>query len=67
MHVLFVHQTFPAQFGHIAKYLVEQHGFRATFVSKAPPGSVEGIELVQYPLRSGATEQTHYCSRTFEN
>ena len=67
MHVLFVHQTFPAQFGHIAKYLVEQHGFRATFVSKAPPGNVEGIELVQYPLRSGATEQTHYCSRTFEN
>lgn len=67
MHILFVHQTFPAQFGHIAKYLVEQHGFRATFVSKATAGNVDGIELVQYLLRSGATEQTHYCSRTFEN
>jgi glycosyltransferase involved in cell wall biosynthesis len=67
MHILFVHQTFPAQFGHIARYLVEQHGFRATFVSKATPGNVDGIELVQYLLRSGATEQTHYCSRTFEN
>jgi len=67
MHILFVHQTFPAQFGHIAKYLVERRGFRATFVSKAPPGNVDGVELVQYPLRSGATETTHYCSRTFEN
>jgi glycosyltransferase involved in cell wall biosynthesis len=67
MHILFVHQTFPAQFGHLARRLIERHGFRATFVSKAPPGNVDGIELVQYPLRGGATETTHYCSRTFEN
>ena len=67
MHILFVHQTYPAQFGHVAKYLVEQHGCRATFVSKMAPGEIDGIERIQYPLRSGATEQTHYCSRTFEN
>ena len=67
MHVLFVHQTFPAQFGHIAKYLVEQHDFRCTFVSEKRDGMVAGIERIQYQCRSGATQNTHICSRTFEN
>jgi glycosyltransferase involved in cell wall biosynthesis len=67
MHVLFVHQNFPAQFGHIAAYLVKKHGFRCTFVSQQSPGQTDGIERVQYHLQGGATQQTHYCSRTFEN
>jgi glycosyltransferase involved in cell wall biosynthesis len=67
MHVLFVHQNFPAQFGHIAAYLIRQKGFRCTFVSQHPSGMVEGIERIQYNLRGGATEQTHYSSRSFEN
>lgn len=67
MHILFVHQNFPAQFGHIAHYLVARHGYRATFVSEKPPGKDGGIERIQYQTRSGATKATHYCSRTFEN
>lgn len=67
MHVLFVHQNFPAQFGHIAAYLAQRKGFRCTFVSQHPPGKEGGIERVQYVLRGGATQQTHFCSRTFEN
>src|SRR5580698_8360818 len=67
MHVLFIHQNFPAQFGHIAAYLVRNKGFRCSFVSQHAPGTVEGIERIQYHLRGGATEQTHYAGRTFEN
>jgi glycosyltransferase involved in cell wall biosynthesis len=67
MHVLFVHQNFPAQFGHIAAYLAKNHGFRCTFVSEKPPGVSDGIERIQYKIRGGATAQNHYCSRTFEN
>jgi glycosyltransferase involved in cell wall biosynthesis len=67
MHVLFIHQNFPAQFGHIAAYLTRQKSFKCTFVSQLPSGMTEGIERIQYHLRGGATEHTHYSSRTFEN
>ncbi len=66
-HLLFVHQNYPAQFGHIAAQLVKQHGYRCTFVSQKPAGVFDGVERVQYFLRGGATSRTHYCSRTFEN
>ncbi len=67
MHVLFVHQNFPAQFGHIAAHLIQQHGHRCTFVSEKPAGNVSGIEKVQYSVKGGARETNHFCSRTFEN
>jgi glycosyltransferase involved in cell wall biosynthesis len=67
MHILFVHQNFPAQFGHIASYLVKRHGYRCTFVSQKPAGVSDGIERIQYQIRGGARKETHYCSRSFEN
>jgi glycosyltransferase involved in cell wall biosynthesis len=67
MHVLFVHQSFPAQFGHIASYLAKAHGFRCTFVTQNKPGPLEGVEVIPYQLKGGATTQTHYCSASFEN
>ncbi len=67
MHVLFVHKNFPAQFGHIASYLIKQKGYRATFVSETAPGIVEGIQKVQYQAVGGAHENSLYFTRTFEN
>jgi glycosyltransferase involved in cell wall biosynthesis len=67
MHVLFVHQNFPAQFGHIAAYLAQRPGFRCTFASEQPPGVTAGVERIKYPIRGGATEAVHFCSRSFEN
>jgi glycosyltransferase involved in cell wall biosynthesis len=67
MHILFVHQNFPAQFGHIAAYLAQNKGYRCTFLSERPAGTAAGIERIQYRLRGGATEKNHYCSRSFEN
>ncbi|ADV64248.1 glycosyl transferase group 1 [Isosphaera pallida ATCC 43644] len=67
MHILFVHQNYPAQFGHIARYLVKRHGFRCSFLSNKPAGLVDGIQRYQYTPIGGATKTTHYCVRTFEN
>ena len=67
MHVLFVHQNFPAQFGHIARKLVRNHGLQCTCVTHNPAGSSDGVVLIQYALKGGATEKTHYCARSFEN
>ena len=67
MHVLFVHQNFPAQFGHVAAYLAKKHSYRCTFVSQKPAGVSNGVERIQYQTKGGATAQTNYCSRSFEN
>jgi len=67
MHVLYVHQNFPAQFGHIAWHLSRKAGWKCTFVSETPGGMVQNVEKIQYRRSGGATRQTHFCSRTFEN
>jgi glycosyltransferase involved in cell wall biosynthesis len=67
MHILFVHQNYPAQFGHIAAHLARNHGFRCTFVSERPGESSSGVERIEYQSQGGATERTHYFSRKFEN
>ena len=67
MHVLFIHQNYPAQFGHVAEHLAARHGFRCTYLSEKPAGKVGAVERIQYAIRGGATKSTHFCSRTFEN
>ena len=67
MHILFIHQNYPAQFGHIARYFVQRKGFRSTFLSQNAPGVDGGVERIQYLIQGGATPQTHYCSASFEN
>src|SRR3954454_2821112 len=67
MHVLFVHQNFPAQFGPFAFRLARTPGYRCTFVSQRLEGTGRGVRCLKYATKGGATEKSHYCSRTFEN
>jgi glycosyltransferase involved in cell wall biosynthesis len=67
MHILFVHQAFPAQFGHLARHLVRDHGYQCTFVSRLPPGTTDGIRCLQYEPKGGATRHNSYLTRNFEN
>ena len=65
MHVLYVHQNYPAQFGHVARHLVKL-GWRCTFVSRTPEGNDGGIEKISYKAGSCSSQSTHYCARGFE-
>jgi glycosyltransferase involved in cell wall biosynthesis len=67
MHVLFVHQSYPAQFGQLARWLVSHLGWQSTFISEDAEGSDAGVQCLRYEVAGGATELSHYCSRTFEN
>ena len=67
MHVLFVHQNFPAQFRCLAPQLAAC-GWRVTFGTRngAAP-ALPGVERVIYQMRSGATHSHHPCTRGFAN
>jgi hypothetical protein len=67
MHVVFVHQTYPAQLGHLARAFAERYGWTCTYMSKNASGRHGPVECIPYVLKGGATGQTHFCGRTFEN
>lgn len=65
MHVLFVHRSFPARFGHLAQRLVDRHGCRVTFVSARGGGSRGGIRRLAYEPVGGDPESTQPLARPF--
>ena len=66
MHVLYVHQRFPAQFGHIADRLISRHGFRCTYATEKANRPTGRVQPVFYRRRGSATHATHFASRPFE-
>ncbi|HLN26876.1 MAG TPA: glycosyltransferase [Gemmataceae bacterium] len=48
MHILFLHRQFPAQFGQIARHLVQHGGVQCTFVCERPSPSSPGAGPVQF-------------------
>jgi hypothetical protein len=54
MRILFVHQNFPAQFGHIARHLIRSQGWQCDFVSETPAGIWEGVRKIRYKTSGGA-------------
>jgi glycosyltransferase involved in cell wall biosynthesis len=67
MHVMFVHQNFPAQFRYMAPRLAKEHGWRCSFITEKAQGTLPGVDKYVYPLRGGATKANHICTRNFEN
>ncbi len=51
----------------MAVHLAQKHKYRCTFVSEKELRDSAEIQHVQFPTPGGATQLTHYCSRTFEN
>ena len=55
MQILFVHQNFPAQFGHIAHHLARSRGWRCDFVTEATSASLDGVRTIPYQISGGVT------------
>ncbi len=66
MHVLFVHQNYPAQFGHLANHMEQKLGWKTTFLTKWK-GEKGMTPLLKYEPKRGSTQQTHFLSRNFTN
>jgi glycosyltransferase involved in cell wall biosynthesis len=67
MRIVFIHQNYPAQFGQLAQWLAQQHQWEVTFVTERSVEPPSHLRVIRYQPRGGATRQTHFCSRTFEN
>lgn len=67
MHVLFLHQNYPAQFRYIAPRLVRDYGWQCTFMTAKEEGSLPGVSKITYRCTGGATKGNHFATRNFEN
>ncbi|MCF7995151.1 MAG: glycosyltransferase [Chromatiaceae bacterium] len=66
MNILFVHQNFPGQFGHLAPALATR-GHRVVALSHhANAETPEGVEVQIYPLERGQTPNIHPLAAEFE-
>ncbi len=67
MQLLFVHPSYPGQFGPLLSRLAQQPGLDCVFLSTNASGLRDGVRCIPFKTRGAATSATHYCSRTFEN
>jgi glycosyltransferase involved in cell wall biosynthesis len=67
MHLLFIHQNFPAQIRCVAPWLASDAGWRCTAVShnaKRPP--MPGVSRLLYPVRADAVANSPPLGRMFQ-
>ncbi len=66
MNILFVHQNFPGQYRHLARYLATIPGHRVVFITQRESAGLPGDQTVVYrPLRQ-ITPHWHRCLRDTE-
>ncbi len=68
MHILFVHQNFPAQFKHLAPVLAAEPANRvvAMVMRSKMPDRWKGVEMVSYQASQGSTAGVHPWALDFE-
>src|SRR5690606_24936658 len=68
MKILFIHQSFPGQFKHLAPALVALgHDVRAFVLSTSSTTSWQGVKLIPYPVNRGNGKGVHPWVSDFES
>lgn len=67
MNYLFIHQSMPSQFLHLAPALAARPGNRVVFLTRSEAAPPPGVERVTYRTTRLAREGTHHYVRLFEN
>jgi glycosyltransferase involved in cell wall biosynthesis len=66
MRTLFIHQSFPAQYRHLAGALAARPGHEVVGLGEQALATVPGVRHVHYPGPAGAGPQTHRYLRPLE-
>jgi glycosyltransferase involved in cell wall biosynthesis len=66
MKVLIVHQNFPGQYLHVARYLGANPGNQVVFITQRRDGELPGVKKVVYRPRRMITPQVHHYLRESE-
>jgi hypothetical protein len=66
MKILFVHQNFPAQYLHLARYLGSMPGNQIVFITQRQAGDIPGVRKIVYRPRRTVTPQVHHYLREAE-
>ncbi len=65
MNILFVHQNFPGQYLHLARYLAAQPGHRLVAITQRSDVSLPGVRTIRYrPPRETTPHLHHYLKDT---
>lgn len=66
MNVLFVHNNFPAQFQHLARFLGQQSGVDIAAIGGQTSRSIKGVRHLKYALGSVDVSSSHPFARRFD-
>jgi glycosyltransferase involved in cell wall biosynthesis len=66
MKVLLVHQNFPGQYLHLARYLGAVPGNQVVFITQRRDGVLPGVKKIVYRPRRATTPQVHHYLRESE-
>jgi glycosyltransferase involved in cell wall biosynthesis len=67
MNYLFIHQSMPSQFIHLAPALASAGGNRVVFLTRTANVDLPGVERVSYQPMRAARPETHHYVRLYEN
>jgi len=66
MKILFVHQNFPGQYLHLARYLGARSENQVVFITQRADGDLPGVRKIVYKPRRGISPQVHHYLRDAE-